>query len=456
MKFRNDMSLEELNEARVGIYGYGSTGESLVEILRPVAEQLVIYEDNPSNITSIADSSEEDVTVVENPSILRRELDLMLSSPGIPGDHAMLRQARESGIPVWGEIELAYRIADGGTFWAVTGTNGKSTCSELAGHLLERKYGADRVAVCGNRGSPLIENVIDMPREAHYVVEVSSFQVEGLDGFQPDGTLLTNISDDHLDYHDSRYEYHGLKYELLRKTSQGGPLVLPQQRANRRWLQDRAAVRTFNRFEVNELPLEFSGERRIRFKNKVVDLKNVETELMLFPENIISVTALLFDEITVDQLRNGLETFQGLKFRAQEVDTSNGRRVINDSKGTNPSAVRELLERIEGDVRLVLGGGAKNADYGNLIETIRQRNTDSITIAGTGSTADRVERICSQEGLDYERLTDWEDAVKSTYARAGEGETVLLSPGGTSFDNFEDYRDRGKAFEQWIRESSHE
>jgi UDP-N-acetylmuramoylalanine--D-glutamate ligase len=447
---------DPVSDFTVGIYGYGRTGQKLVNHLADSVQQLIVYEDDPSTLRNERTDRDRNTEWVPSPQVLKHELDLMIASPGIPGDHPVLRQARESGIPVWDELEFAYRMAEGGTFWAITGTNGKSTSADLAGNLLKEKFGPERVSVCGNRGSPLTENILDGSPKNHYVVEVSSFQVEGLDSFSPDGALLTSLGDDHQNYHDSLYEYHSLKWNLLKRVKENGPIVLPKTEADRDWLSTRNSVRPFDKGEVYGEDIHYVPGEGLRFRNDSVPSQTLDASLTLFPENVLGVVALLMDELDEMQIVEGLKSFRSLDYRAGTVDTIDGRRVINDSKGTNPSAVKKLVERLESPFSIVLGGGAKKTNYTELVETLAENSPESVVLAGTGSTAERVEALCKEVGLDYQRFENWENAVKTTFEQGDDGETIVLSPGGTSFDNFENYRDRGEAFDRWIEEAADE
>ncbi len=454
MAFRN--FIESLEELVVGVYGYGRTGEAIVGRLKDCVRKLVVYEDDPVVLSTKSKTERDETKWVTAPSVLRHDLDVMVASPGVPGDHSMLRQAREGNIPVWDELELSYRLAEGGTFWAITGTNGKSTSADLAGELLAQKYGRESVCVCGNRGSPLIENVVGSSNETHYVVEVSSFQVEGLDRFNPDGGLLTSLGDDHRDYHDNLYEYHSLKWQLLKRVADKGPVVVPESLSDRGWLSERSNLRVFTPEGVPGLPSGYRPGVGLHLDGQFVPENHLDPSLTLFPENILGVIGLLEGVLSERHITDGLKQFDSLDYRAGSMKEINGRKVINDSKGTNPSTVRKLVERLDSPFRIVLGGEAKGASYSQLVETLSDRAPEAVVLAGSGSAAEKLETLCRRHELSYLRFDDWEEAVKSAFVQCNPGATVVLSPGGDSFDDFANFRKRGEAFDRWIEEAADE
>ncbi|MFB6345211.1 MAG: UDP-N-acetylmuramoyl-L-alanine--D-glutamate ligase [bacterium] len=447
----NETLLQELSTSTVGIYGYGNTGRCLAEELSGRVGEIIVYDDcRPSEIKS--GPLQESIQWVFSPKALQEDLDYLFVSPGIPGDHPILRQAREFNIPVWGDLELSYRLLGNESIWAVTGTNGKSTCTELLGCLLGEVFDQSSVAVCGNRGQPLISKVFDANQIQHYVVEVSSFQVENMETFSPDVGLLTNLGEDHMDYHRSIREYHGLKLELLRRVRTDGTVVVPESEADRS-PSEGVERRTVDENAMAAGPVAWDPETGLTFGDSEIAPSEIPLPLREFPENLLLAVTALRDRLTADRIRRALDVFEPLPYRGEPVDTSNGKLVINDSKGTNPSAVIEQLNRREGPVHLVLGGEAKEVDYGRLIGAVRDSDVRSLTLAGEGSTTGELSDLLESESVSYTWVTDWETAVKQAYDRTRDGETLLLSPGGTSFDAFENYKDRGEQFDRWIREA---
>ncbi len=439
-----------MSEEHVGVYGYGRTGRALVRALRPHAKRLTVFEDSPGDSTP---PSGEGVEWVVDPDRLSSSVERLIVSPGVPWDHERLQQARDRGLPVWAEVELAYRFSEG-RIWAVTGTNAKSTCSELAGCLLRASAGGS-VEVCGNRGRPFVEAAVKNAA-SRYVVEISTFQVEGMEAFRPGATLLTNLGDDHRDRHGSLKRYHDLKWELVQRTEPGGHVALfredRQIRRRAGGLRD-LETRWFRRDSVPGRPWSWN-KQGLRVGDRRLERDRLPFFLQLFPENLMAVLAWVGEELSPEEIVRGLDAFTPLPHRARRIRLDNGARVIEDSKGTNPHAVQALVERLEGPLRLVLGGGGKGADFSPLISLLSDREVRSLVLAGEDPTVGEIVDLCDEHDLPHRRDPDWEHAVKASVKATQSGETLVLSPGGNSFDAFEDYRQRGESFQRWVREAA--
>lgn len=457
MTLRGDELLGRLTDERVGVYGFGTTGQAVVEHLMDHAGSLTVLEDTPPERAEYdPDDWPDRLSWWIGPDHFQNELDRLIVSPGVPGHHPFVRQVREAGVPVWGELELAYRLCEG-RIWGVTGTNGKSTCTELIGAALEVREGPGRVSVCGNRGRPLMNAVMDPRHNAEeYAVEVSSFQVEGFDAFTPDASLLTNLGDDHRDRHRSLHEYHGLKWQLLKRTRRSGRVVVPaRHRGSRRWLDRRPDVVFVAGDRTHGLETDVHlKDGELQVTDGRISLASVPPVLGLFPENLLASLALVFDRPTVEDVRGTLERFSPPPHRVEALEVRDGVRVINDSKGTNPHAVLSLVENVDAPVRLLLGGGGKNVDYEPLVRELAARRVRDVRLCGEGSACGALEALLREFDLPYRREQQWEDGVKDLVREAQSGEWVLLSPGGTSFDAFRDYRQRGEAFRRWVDEVS--
>lgn len=454
-------TLETLEDEVIGVYGFGRTGQALVECLHPIATEIRVYDDtDPDKIKYDRSNWPNDIKWNFIPTALDTEIDRLLVSPGIPGDHSFLRQAREFRIPVWGELELAYRLSSG-MIWGVTGTNGKSTVTELVGAILRARYGNEAVSVCGNRGKPMIESVrSDSVKYDHFVVEISSFQVEGLVDFEPDAMLLTNLGNDHLDRHTSIREYHGLKMDLLKRTNPGDRLTVHDpvfHDSEFQWITDRANVTRFDESRTIGCKPECSFDPENGFMIGDTRLRSLETVpriLQFYPQNLLAALAFTCTEPDIHEIDRALEAFDPLPHRVEQIPTKNGRTILNDSKATNPSAVTELLDQITGQVSLVLGGSDKNSDFSEMLDRLSSDQVCSVWLAGSGTTTEKLIKLCSSRGIPFEHVPEWEDSVKRAIRSSDPDQVVLLSPGGTSFDAFENYKSRGKAFRQWVREEA--
>lgn len=458
MSMRNRCPLlETLSDETVGVYGCGRTGKALLRALHPVVRELVVFDDGMNEPPRDLREQFPSVQWRFKTEEFDPRVDRYIVSPGVPWSHPVLETARERGIPVWAELELAYRLCDG-RIWAITGTNAKSTCVKLVGSLLEARDRDRHVITCGNLGTPFVEAVrrADHPDRTDFVVEVSTFQIEGLQSFESHATLLTNLGDDHRDRHDSLKHYHDLKWELVRRTNERGVRALFQEDSE---IRRRAkslpnhSIRWFDRGGVSGLPWQIN-ERGLHHSGETMSGQDLPGCLKLFPENLMGAIALVGDGISFDEIRRGITNFQPLRYRAEECPVPGPFRVINDSKGTNPHAVLHLVRRLNGPLRLVLGGKGKDTDFAPLFDHLSDRPLREVILAGSDPTVETLVGLAREREIPYRREHDWDRAVKRAVSEARSGETVVLSPGGSSFDAFDDYRDRGEKFTNWVKEAT--
>ncbi len=447
--------VDKLNGETVGVYGFGRTGKAVTRALLPVCKQISILEDGtPEAFREQQENWSDLLDWYFSPVSLSGEMDRLIVSPGVPIDHPVLRQARSQGIPVQGEVELAYQLCSG-RVWAVTGTNGKSTCSELVGALLQAQ--GKNAVVCGNRGKPFIEAVFEN-NNPDFVVEISSFQVQSMEDFLSDRSLLTNLGDDHQDRHSSLEEYFSLKWELIRRTASGGRVVLPQSRREE-WTE-RTDTREqeelfFGHHEVKGLDIHLRWtEEGLEYGKYFIPANNFPNIIRLFPENLLAAIALVQPPAQKKVISRALTHFSVPPHRAELLKTGAGVMVINDSKGTTPTSVQALIQNTPGKFSLILGGGEKSANFDDLFSCLAGRVEDlrALYLCGEKELTDRLVEQAVENEVKYQRHSNWEKAVKSLLKSAKEGETVLLSPGATSFDEFDNYRQRGRKFRRWTKE----
>ncbi len=455
-KMVKDNFVDELSEKTVGIYGFGRTGRAVCRGLVSRVESVVVLDDSPATAVDREDfAGVEKISWEFQPSKLPDNLDLLVTSPGLLREHSLLKQARGRGIPLMGELELAYRFCRG-KIWGITGTNGKSTCTRLAASFLAAT-GAENIVACGNLGRPLIEAVLEGEdhEDVNYVVEVSSFQVEGMVEFSPDHSLLLNLGDDHQDRHSSLEEYHRLKLDLLKRTNAGGRVVFPLALRGDRRLEHLGNRCQLDFFDSNTVSCRNEIEwtdRGLQVGGELIEREKFPPILQLYPENIMAVITLVNRNIDASEIERGLQKFEPLPHRAEEIEVPAPFTVINDSKGTNPAAVRGLVQKIKTPYRLVLGGGSKDSDFSELFEVLSETNLQQLNLCGEDGLVERLRELAAENEISARVFDNWQAAVKDLLAGARAGETVLLSPGGTSFDAFENYRHRGEKFKQWTGE----
>ncbi len=344
---------------------------------------------------------------------------LVVKSPGVPADAPAIAAARERGLPVLGELELAWRLLPN-PFVAVTGTNGKTTTTELLGAIW--RAAELPVEVAGNVGTPLSSLVGTIHPRSTVVCEVSSFQAEDSEAFAPDTALLLNLEEDHLDRHGTLAAYREAKLRVFVNQSADQVAVGPAG------FELPGHARRVQFGDPAELPLA-PAEIRLRGPHNL--------------ENAMGASAAAIAAgVPAEAVAAALRAFAGVPHRLEEVGSVGGVLFVNDSKATNVASARRGLESFEGGVHAILGGSLKGGGFAGLREAVGVHCRACYLI---GEAADRLAADLSGT-VPLERSGDLDTAVRSAAAAARPGEVVLLSPACASFDQFRDYEERGDRF----------
>ena len=377
----------------------------------------------------------------------------VVKSPGVPGEAPVIARARELGLDVIGELELAWRLLPN-RFVAVTGTNGKTTVTELLGHVW--RTAAEPVAVAGNVGTPLASLVGRVPGEATIVCECSSFQLEGAQAFAPECAVLLNIAPDHLDRH--RDFDHYLQAKLRIFANQGNDDVAVYN-ASEALLRDLDLGGCGRRVAYCRLPqpsgqlCEVSLSEDVIFADDQALLEASELGL-IGPHNadnaMAAAAAALAMGLRLDAVRDGLRGFAGLPHRLERIAEVDGVLYVNDSKATNVAAAVAGLRSFDGGVRAILGGSLKGEDFGGLVEPVRERCVACYLIGDAAETLERALEPARDGGVELRRSEGLAGAVSSAAADAASGEVVLLSPACASFDAYRDFEERGEHFRSLV------
>ena len=446
---------------RVLVYGLGLSGRAAARLLLSREVSVVAVDARPEEKLDLADlhtfaatakGKLEILAGAEPDGLPAGKIDAVVVSPGVPMDRPLLAAARARGAPVIAEVELAHPLIQG-PIVAITGSNGKSTTTALTGAMV-RAAGIP-VEVCGNIGVPLI-GLVEGPPGRAFVVELSSFQVDGLVTFKPRAAALLNLSEDHLDRYGSMAAYVASKKRLFLPMDSAGIAVLnaddPEAadaatEARKRWFSRRGRVRDGCWATPDGRVLEVTpGEPDVYlFDAADVPLAGVQNL-----ENAMAA-ALLARAIGAEpaEIRRGLRSFQGLPHRMQRAGERNGVVFYDDSKGTNPGATLKSLEGFaDGTVHLILGGRNKGADLAVLTPLVRQKARRVYLI---GEAAEECAAALG-DAVPFERSETLDRAVRAAAAQAVAGEAVVLSPACASFDQFRSFVHRGEVFQALVRE----
>jgi UDP-N-acetylmuramoylalanine--D-glutamate ligase len=377
------------------------------------------------------------------------EQDLIVVSPGVPAKLPELELARARGTPVWSEIELAWRFLRGKLI-AITGSNGKTTTTSLVAHILQTA--AIPTLIGGNIGTPLLALVESSMDTTVTVAEISSFQLETIAKFRPEIGVLLNLTPDHLDRHASFDEYALAKMRMFENQLERDIAILnaDDPEITRRmptkphifWFsrQKRVAAgaflrdeQVFFRNEGSEVALARRDEISLRGEHNV--------------ENVLAACAAAYlAGADPAAIASGIKTFKGVEHRLEFVAEVSGVRFYNDSKATNVDAAVKAIEAFPGPLIVILGGKDKGTPYTPLRELLRERARLVILI---GAAADKIAEDLG-DAVPLERAGTLDRAVHIAMQNAQPGDTVLLAPACSSFDQFENYEHRGRTFKELV------
>ncbi|MCX8042801.1 MAG: UDP-N-acetylmuramoyl-L-alanine--D-glutamate ligase [Desulfobacterota bacterium] len=371
--------------------------------------------------------------------------DCIVVSPGVPLMQRPIIEARSRGIEVISEIELASRFLRVPLI-AVTGTNGKTTTTSLIGSMLARA--GKRVFVGGNIGTPLIDVVREQDAFDYIVAEISSFQLEAIEQFRPDVSVLLNITDDHLDRHPTFHEYVQAKSNIFKNQRDQDVTILNYDDPNVRDLahQARSRVVFFSTAAVLDEGVFWNGYAHIRIPGVLESAFSLEGARLQGAHNrenmLAAVTVGVVCGVDPDTIRTAVIEFQGLPHRMEFVAEVNGVTFYNDSKGTNVGACVRSLESLDPPIILIAGGKDKGGSYRPLRELVAEK-VKALIVLGEAQ-----ERIVAELGslVPTFRVATLEEAVRHAYSLAAAGDRVLLSPACASFDMFRSYEHRGRCF----------
>ncbi|HEY8777476.1 MAG TPA: UDP-N-acetylmuramoyl-L-alanine--D-glutamate ligase [Gaiellaceae bacterium] len=353
------------------------------------------------------------------------DVELLIKSPGVPGQSPLPTAARVRGIPIWSEIELGFRLLRN-PLVGVTGTNGKTTTSELLGAMF--RAAGTPVAVAGNVGRPLTGFDGALEKDAWIVCELSSFQLEDVHRLRPRVAVLLNLEPDHLDRHESYDAYRDAKLRIFENQTEADVAVVPQD---------------FGVIPGGADRVEFRADDPLPAEPLIPGAHN--------RENAAAATAAARAAGIEDAaIAEALSTFPGVEHRLELVAELDGVRFVNDSKATNTAAARRGIAAYAGrPLRLILGGSLKGESFDELAEELPAsvRSIDLI-----GEATEQLAASLARAGRSFRRSGDLATAVGAAAGDAEPGDVVLLSPACASYDQFRDFEERGETFRRLVGE----
>ena len=448
----------DLKGKRVLVFGSGKSGIGAAELLGQVGACPVLYDGNPdldkeAVLHKTASIKETDIYAGGLPEEVQKSLDLAVLSPGIPTDLPLVKSIYEQGLPVWGEVELAFCTGKGRVL-AITGTNGKTTTTALLGKIMEDAE--DSVFVVGNIGTPYTSKALEMTEDSVTVAEISSFQLETIEKFAPCVSAILNITEDHLNRHHTMEEYIRVKELIVKNQKPEDVCVLNYEDP---------VLREFGKNIVPQT-VYFSSERRLEkgifLEDGQIILKTEDQEISLVKtddlkllgkhnfENVMAAAAMAYYAgVSVESIRKSICEFTAVEHRIEYVTEKNGVVYYNDSKGTNPDAAIKGIQAMNRPTWLIGGGYDKGSSYDEWLNSFDGKVRSLVLI---GQTKEKIREAAERLGVCSCILCeDLQEAVKICAEKAQPGEAVLLSPACASWGQFDNYEQRGDCFKEYVK-----
>lgn len=443
---------------KVLVFGSGKSGIGAADLLGQVGACPLIYDgnaeiDKKAVLHKTSHVKNMEVYAGELPKEVQDSLDLAVLSPGVPTDIPLVKSFYQQGIPVWGEVELAYRTGKGRVL-AITGTNGKTTTTALLGKIMGDAL--ESVFVVGNIGTPYTSKALEMREDSVTVAEISSFQLETIEKFAPEVSAILNITEDHLNRHHTMEEYIRVKELIVKNQTPENYCVLNYEDEVLREFGKNIVPQTVYFSSVRKLDkgIYLDGDQ-IVLKTDREEITVVRTgELKLLGqhnfENVMAAVAMAYYAgVPMESIRRSVCEFTAVEHRIEYVTEKNGVVYYNDSKGTNPDAAIKGIQAMNRPTFLIGGGYDKGSSYDEWLNSFEGKVRCLVLIGQTKEKIrDAAERLGTCPCILCE---DLEEAVKVCAEKAGPGDAVLLSPACASWGQFDNYEQRGDMFKEYVR-----
>ena len=444
--------------AKYLIVGAGRSGIASAKMLKALGQDTVVFDGNENLDTK---GIKEKVGADKIEFILGKatkeqlaDIDICVVSPGVPLDTDIMKTVESAGVPVWSEIELAYRY-DKGTVIAITGTNGKTTTTSLVYEIV-KKWNEDTLLV-GNIEIPYTGLALESKDEGYTVAEISSFQLETMRTFKPHVSAILNITPDHLDRHKTMENYAEIKKSIAVNQDENDFCVLnfeddvlcqfgKEVKCKAVYFSSVRELEDGVYYKDGEIVLSENGEKTVVVRTDEVNLVGLHNF-----ENIAAAVAMTYYAgVPLDIIREVTKKFVAVEHRIEFVEKINGVKYFNDSKGTNTDAAIKAIDAMPSETVLIAGGYDKKSDYAEWISHLHGKCKLLLLM---GQTKENIAAACDKAGFSaYRFVESMEEAVEIAYENADDGDCVLLSPACASWGMFKCYQERGDVFKKCVRE----
>lgn len=446
----------DYQDKKVLVCGMAKSGIAAAEVLNRLGAKVTLQDmKEKEELGDVSHLEQTGITIYagKNPDDIICEQSLVIVSPGIPGDLPFITAAEEAGIPIWSEVELAFTMTTCPVV-AITGTNGKTTTTTLAGEILKAQYPG--TAVVGNIGVPYSSMVEKLTKKDWIVAEISSFQMEKAETFHPKISAVLNISPDHLNRHKTMETYISMKERVFERQGEDDYCILNYEDEICRKMADKTKAKV----------IFFSSKRRldegIYLEDEAIKVRLLGLEQTVVPtaelqilgvhnyENVMAAVGIaLCADVKIETILKTLKEFRGVAHRIEYVATVDGVDYYNDSKGTNTDASIRAVLAMKKPIVLIGGGYDKGADFDQWVGTFPGRVKHLVLL---GVTAPKIKAAAERIGFtDISVCDTFVRAVTLCRAKASTGDCVLLSPACASWGMFDNYEQRGDLFKEQVR-----
>lgn len=444
--------IDQFKNKKALVLGLAKSGESAARLLDKLGAIVTVNDSKPFEENPAAQGLlEEGIKVVTGGhplELLDEDFALMVKNPGIPYSNPMIKKALDKGMPVWTEVELAYLISEA-PIVGITGSNGKTTTTTMIGQVLTAA--GQNGLLSGNIGYPASHVAQTATDEDTLVMELSSFQLMGIESFHPEIAVITNLMPTHIDYHGSFEAYVAAKWNIQKNMTAANHLVLNFNQDLAKELAEKTQARVVPFSTLEKVDGAYLENGLLYFRGEaVMAADEIGVPGSHNVENALATIAVAkIRGVDNETIKETLSAFGGVKHRLQYADEINGVKFYNDSKSTNILATQKALSGFDNSkVILIAGGLDRGNEFDELVPDIKGLKKMVIL----GQSAERVKRAADKAGVEYVDATDIADATRKAYHLAGAGDIVLLSPANASWDMYPNFEVRGDLFLKTVAE----
>ncbi|EGE53759.1 UDP-N-acetylmuramoyl-L-alanine--D-glutamate ligase [Streptococcus parauberis] len=440
--------ITDFQNKKVLILGLARSGQAAAKLLSKLGAIVTVndgkaFEENPSAQVLL----EEGIKVIcgSHPlELLDEDFALMVKNPGIPYSNEMVKKALDKGIQVLTEVELAYLISEAPIF-AITGSNGKTTTTTMIADVLN--HAGQSALLSGNIGFPASEVAVDAKENDRLIMELSSFQLMGVDQFRPHIAVITNLMPTHIDYHGSFEEYVNAKWNIQNNMSDKDFLILNGDQEISYDLANKTKATILYFSSQKEVDGAYCLDGKLYFEGEyIMDADQIGVPGLHNVENALATIAVAkLANVDNDSIKETLASFGGVKHRLQYVGQVNQIKFYNDSKSTNILACQKALSSFDNSNLILIAGGL---DRGNEFDDLVPDIIGLKKLILLGQSADKMKKAAEKAGVSYLDAKDVAEATAIAFKEAKQGDVVLLSPANASWDMYKSFETRGDEFIQ--------